>query len=1168
MRLFIPSFLRATLCITGCSLIGAFSDPPAPPDDYYTEQDFYTVKKMDVHVHINTNRPDLVAQAEADRFVLVAMNVDVPYFPTVAQQQAYALQQAAVAGDNIHYLTAFEARGMNEPGWSSRQLAYLKKSFDQGALGVKVWKNIGMTVKDKDSNFILIDNPVFGPIFDYLEQNNIPVCGHIGEPKNCWLPLDQMTTNNDRSYFAGHPEYHMYLHPEYPSYETIIQSRDHLLEKHPKLRFLGAHLGSLEWDVDEIAKRLDKFPNMTVEPAERLGQLQYQTIKDREKVRNFYIKYQDRIMYGTDLQDDDAKVPGEVRQRAHDLWLRDWRYFTTDEVLESPTVNGKFRGLKLPREVIDKIYFRNAQRWYLSSREAGSTSRKAGSTSRKAGSPAHNGWEKLGPGGGGFTYMPTFSYNSPDDFLVRCDMTGSYLTRNGGGSYQQINFANGASAYAYDPHDSNRIYIGSAGLHRSTDGGQTWEQIFPLKTAIKREYFRGDEAEYGIETTDSSLYSDEFGSIRNIRVDPSQAAALYFSMGPYFYYTSDAGRSWRREQLQQAIEYIYTNKGDLVFIYTATTLYLFNTSNRTFTHKQLPAGMTPAFSFTGGVKAHTDSVVFYALHHHRMSVSEDFAPTQLWVSGDKGNTWRPATDPDVTDRHGEIITSYSHVSCAEWDAAHAYLVSNVYEEKKAGGTSRYWYGALKTSDAGSSWSWVWKGGGGSGRYGVKDGKGVANLTDAWAEKAFGGEFIQVANAGVFPGDGKIAILTDWYRTMKTMDGGRTWVQITSDPQPDGSFSSRGMDVTTTYGVHFDPFDSAHIVVSYTDLGSLQSYNGGKSWSRSVEGVPNEWVNTCFWVVFDPTIKGKLWSAWSGIHDIPRTKMTRNADWKQRCIGGICVSTDGGKTWKPGNAGMGNDASTTSVVLDPRSPAGRRTLYATVYNKGVFKSTDDGKTWRLMNKGMDANTSAFELTLAGNGHLFLTVSPVPIFKEGKVRRAFHSGAVYKSTDGAQTWTKLHIVDGRPTFPKRPVSPSRPIFPNGMDVDPEDPERIYLACWSDLVLSDLIGRKAAIATGGNKNLGMEGGIFLSENGGKTWKPIFDKEQYVYDVTADPYHKGRVYCNTFNKGAYRSDDYGKTWKKLKGYDFHWGHRIIIDKNDTEKVYITTFGSSVWHGRPEVEQ
>ena len=335
-------------------------------NSYYSLRDFSKVKKIDVHAHALTTHPDFVQQAKEDNFILISLNTEVPDLPPIDSQQYYILQLRHNFPNNIYYVSTFETATINQPGWSDRQLAWLKKSFDSGALGIKVWKNIGMTIKDKDSNFIMIDNPIFDPIFNYLEQNNIPVIGHLGEPKNCWLPVDQMTTNNDKSYFTAHPEYHMYLHPEYPSYDAIIQSRDHLLEKHPNLKFIGAHLGSLEWDVDEIAKRLDKFPNMSVEPAERMGQLQYQSIQNWQKVHDFFIKYQDRIMYGTDLEADESQNPAEVKKHAHELWMRDWRYFITGDSLQSPFVNEKFKGLYLPRTVIDKIYYKNPEKWYFS----------------------------------------------------------------------------------------------------------------------------------------------------------------------------------------------------------------------------------------------------------------------------------------------------------------------------------------------------------------------------------------------------------------------------------------------------------------------------------------------------------------------------------------------------------------------------------------------------------------------------------------------------------------------------------------------------------------------------------------------------------------------------------------------------------------------------------
>lgn len=767
-------------------------------------------------------------------------------------------------------------------------------------------------------------------------------------------------------------------------------------------------------------------------------------------------------------------------------------------------------------------------------------------------------WEKIGPGGGGAIFIPTFSYKSPDNFLLRCDMTGSYLTRDGGVSYRQIDLAGGASSYAWDPIDSNIVYIGSASLNRSKDGGKTWTRIFPAKEEITHEIFRGDHADYSIETSENSLYSKTSGRIGAIRVDPLKPGSVYFSMGSYFYYTTDSGKNFKRESLQQGIDFIYTNKEalkDEVYIFSASALYVFNKSSHKISLKNFPASMSPAFSFTGGTEAKSDKVIYYALHHDQSKeIQEEFGHSEVWYSEDLGNTWKQILHPFVTNKIAGIKPSYSMISCAEFDARQVYLICNRYEEKKNDKGYIYWYGALKTGDAGNTWDWVWKGGGGSGKYAVKDGIGVSNLKDAWAEKAFGGEYIRLMDVGVAPADGNIAIVTDWYRTMKTIDGGKTWKEIYSAEQPDGAFISRGLDVTTAYGVHFDPFDSNHIAISYTDIGYHHSFNRGKSWVRSAEGVPPEWINTCYWMVFDPDVKDKIWSVWSILHDFPRGKMTRNPKWKEIGKGGVCVSVDGGKTWKPEYEGMGFDSPATSIVLDPKSAPGNRTLYVSVYSKGVFKSTDDGKTWQLKNNGIEENTCAFELTLTNKGILFLTVSATPAHKDGKKGASFYSGAVYRSKDGAESWTKLNVTDGE-------------LFPNGIDYDRKNPDRLYLGCWADIDLSDLVGGDVVRVNGGNKRIKLPGGIFLSEDGGNTWKSVFDEKQYVYDVTVDPYHPGRVYCCTFNQAAYRSDDYGKTWKRIKGYDFHWGQRIVVDHNDPDQIYITTFGSSVWHGIPVAE-
>ena len=330
---------------------------------FYTSGDYYSVPKYDVHIHIFTKSPYFPESCKKDNYRLLSVNVNAPDLPPVKEQQEMALYQAKKFPGEFNYATTFSVDDWNDLGWETRVLNYLKNSFDSGAVAVKVWKNIGMTLRDKDGKFVMIDNPRFDKIIDFIAKNKITLIGHLGEPKNCWLPVDQMTVKNDREYFKSHPEYHMFLHPEFPSYEDQINARDRMLDKHPVLTFIGAHLGSLEWDVDEIAKRLDKYPNMAVETAARISHLQHQAVSNHNKVYDFFIKYQDRILYGSDLEADDKTDSLKAFQTAHDTWFGHWKFFTLDSTLTDPDVTESFKGLHLPKEVVDKLYFKNAQKW-------------------------------------------------------------------------------------------------------------------------------------------------------------------------------------------------------------------------------------------------------------------------------------------------------------------------------------------------------------------------------------------------------------------------------------------------------------------------------------------------------------------------------------------------------------------------------------------------------------------------------------------------------------------------------------------------------------------------------------------------------------------------------------------------------------------------------------
>src|SRR5215469_3638591 len=126
----------------------------------------------------------------------------------------------------------------------------------------------------------------------------------------------------------------------------------------------------------------------------------------------------------------------------------------------------------------------------------------------------------------------------------------------------------------------------------------------------------------------------------------------------------------------------------------------------------------------------------------------------------------------------------------------------------------------------------------------------------------------------------------------------------------------GLDVTTNYGVHFDPFDRKRQFITYTDIGLFRREDGGRSWTSSTNGVPREWWNTTYWVAFDPEVKGRMWSANSGTHDLPRPKMWRRNS-PETYRGGICRSDDGGRTWVKSNSGM-PETAVTHILLDPTS----------------------------------------------------------------------------------------------------------------------------------------------------------------------------------------------------------------------------------------------------------
>jgi predicted TIM-barrel fold metal-dependent hydrolase len=350
---------RLRVVSMGLSLCFAMQSLARPA--FYEARDFATVEKIDAHVHLHGLADQFMGQAIKDHFRLLTINVDYPDFPPIDDQLAAALSLRQRYPGQVAFAATFSVDDFVAPEWATRQVRRIQAAFDRGAVGVKLWKNIGMDLKDGD-RYVMPDDPRFEPILSAIEQAHKVLLGHQAEPLNCWLPFKQMTVLSDREYFAQHPQYYMHDHPERPSHESILAARDRMLTAHPDLRFDAVHLASLEWDVERIAQFLDQFPNAVVDMSARTSHLERQAVKSPQKVRSFLIRYQDRILYGSDQEYGPAEGDTAAIKSIHDAWFSDWLFLATARRLRSPEFPYAYTGMHLPKTVLDKIYRLNAER--------------------------------------------------------------------------------------------------------------------------------------------------------------------------------------------------------------------------------------------------------------------------------------------------------------------------------------------------------------------------------------------------------------------------------------------------------------------------------------------------------------------------------------------------------------------------------------------------------------------------------------------------------------------------------------------------------------------------------------------------------------------------------------------------------------------------------------
>jgi photosystem II stability/assembly factor-like uncharacterized protein len=693
-------------------------------------------------------------------------------------------------------------------------------------------------------------------------------------------------------------------------------------------------------------------------------------------------------------------------------------------------------------------------------------------------------------------FNPTISPHDPNTVLISCDMTGSYITHDGGRTWRMFNLRGVVNFFVFDPLDAKTIYAHATGLWRSTDGGEKWSLVYPSPSAVKGIKMDSDHSDEQILAD-----PDPLSTIAALAVDPSNSQVLYAAAGPKespaLFISRDYGKSWqKRANLPDLPRRIWVDPHSppdarTLFLASAHTIAV---SSQAGTHGvPFPAVVTDtSLGFASGALP-----TIYAT-----------SEKGIFISHDGGANWHNRDLPGDGGKVRAIATSLGHPE----------TVYVSYDHLTLDGKS--WMGVAKSTSSGTDWQLVWK----------ESGVAAKNVNDNWITERFGPAWAEnPLSLTVAAQDANLVYGTDLGRTLRTTDGGATWEAVYSRKVDDSGWTSLGLDVTNSYGIHFDPFDSKRQFITYTDIGLFRSEDGGVSWTSSTAGVPREWLNTTYWIVFDPQVRGRMWSVNSYTHDLPRPKMWRHSS-VLTYKGGVCTSDDGGKNWTKSNTGM-DEAASTHILLDPTSPVKARVLYVAGFGRGVYKSSDGGHTWALKNNGITQEEPfAWRLARSSIGTLYVVIARRS--EDGSIGNA-GDGALYRSTDGAEHWQRVSLPEGTNG-------------PNGLAIDPQSPDRLYLAAW-------------ARATGEH---GDGGGIFLSEDGGKSWKQVLDKDRHIYDVTVDPQDSNVLYAAGFESSAWRSADRGLNWSRIPGFNFKWGQRVIPDPLHRDEVYITTFGGSVWHG------
>ncbi|ABF39663.1 amidohydrolase 2 [Candidatus Koribacter versatilis Ellin345] len=242
---------------------------------------------------------------------------------------------------------------IDDPNFSEEMVAQIDDGVRRGARGLKVLKDLGLGVKDKTGKFVTVDDPRLDPVWEECGKLGIPVFIHVTDPEAFFYPVDGQNERYEE--LINHPDW-SFAGPKFPKKIDILEARNRAFAKHPNTRFVALHMGNWPENLDYVGQVLDKYPNSMVEFGAREAELG----REPRRAREFFLKYQDRIMFGTDVGPEEAMYQNYFR------WLE-----TADEYFDYWDAPGQGRwkiyGMALPDDVLEKVYHLNADKLFANS---------------------------------------------------------------------------------------------------------------------------------------------------------------------------------------------------------------------------------------------------------------------------------------------------------------------------------------------------------------------------------------------------------------------------------------------------------------------------------------------------------------------------------------------------------------------------------------------------------------------------------------------------------------------------------------------------------------------------------------------------------------------------------------------------------------------------------